>query len=142
MKTKTFWKKTECKALTVMIQCTYRFGMSPRNETREIKPPKLMNWTIMIILGQVRCQSERLMGNSMNQTHFLPITGLLTGNCVTKTSIQSSQRQGIRHFPTVFASKLKKIKQNGKGNLPNASTPLSVEKIALNDKNCVWLNSP
>ena len=135
-------KNTVRKTVTVMRQFTNWLAMSPRNETREIntiQADELDNYIGSFLLSIRKSDGEQYEPDTLTSYHR-GIDRHLRDKKYPFSLIKDKEFATSR---AVLASKRKELKQKGKGNKPNASTPLSLsEEKALKDKNCIGLNSP
>ena len=135
-------KNTVRKTVTVMRQFTNWLEMPPRKETREIntiQADELDNYIGSFLLSIRKANGEQYEPDTVTSYHR-GIDRYLRDRKYPFSLVVDKEFATSR---AVLASKRKELKQKGKGNRPNASTPLSKgEEKALKDKNCVGLNSP
>ena len=117
-------KNTVRKTVTVMRQFTNWLEMPPRKETREIntiQADELDNYIGSFLLSIRKANGEQYEPDTLTSYHR-GIDRYLGDRKYPFSLVVDKEFATSR---AVLASKRKELKQKGKGNRPNASTPLS-----------------
>ena len=122
------------KTATVMRQFITLSEMVPRNETREIntmQAEELDNYIEPFLLSIRKTDGEQYEPDTLTFYH----RGIDRYLRDKKYPFSLIKDEGFAISRAVLASKRKELKQKGKGNCPNAATPLTLaEAKALKEK--------